>query len=439
MIEAMEDQPDKVIVIGAGMGGLSAAIRLAALGCAVTVVEMAEAPGGKARALPSSAGPVDTGPTVLTMRAVFDALFALGGTRLDDHIRLIPQPILARHWWRDGSTLDLFHEADATVEAIRSFAGPREAEGFVRFDRLAKGLYQAFEQPVMLSPRPDTRAITRIAAARPQLWPALMPGVTLEGLLRQYFRDPRLVQLFARYATYVGGRPGKSPGELALIWQAEAAGVWAVEGGMHSLARALAQVAETMGVRFRYATRARRILRQGGHVTGVEIEGGATLPCRYCVFNGDPGALTQGFLGDAAAAALLRRELTLPDVSQTVILTRTAMKASAMSNAEDLDTFGKSGATLAIHLSVRNLKHVCETLIPHYGAECPVAVVYRASWPDQQVVEGTLTDIRQKVRAAKITRTALILVGRVLAPDGFTDSALYDADHVHVLRPRRKG
>lgn len=141
----------------------------------------------------------------------------------------------------------------------------------------------------------------------------------------------------------------------------------------------------------------------------------------------------------AAAAALLKRELTLPDVAQTVILTRTAMRASAMPNAEDLDTFGRSGATLAIHLSVRNLKHVCETLIPHYGADCPVAVVFRASWPDEQVIEGTLSDIRQKVREAKITRTALILVGRVLHPAAFTDSALYDADHVHVLRPRRKG
>ena len=141
----------------------------------------------------------------------------------------------------------------------------------------------------------------------------------------------------------------------------------------------------------------------------------------------------------AAAAALLKRELTLPEVSQTVVLTRTAMKASAMPNAEALDTLGRSGATLAIHLSVRNLKHVCETLIPHYGEDCPVAVVYRASWPDEKVVEGTLADIRQKVRAEKITRTALILVGRVLSPDSFRDSALYDADHVHVLRPRRKG
>ncbi len=140
----------------------------------------------------------------------------------------------------------------------------------------------------------------------------------------------------------------------------------------------------------------------------------------------------------AAAAALLKRELTLPEVSQTVVLTRTAMKASAMPNAEDLDTLGKSGATLAIHLSVRNLKHVCETLIPHYGEDCPVAVVYRASWPDEKVVESTLADIRRKVRAEKITRTALILVGRVLSPSAFRDSALYDANHVHVLRPHRR-
>lgn len=141
----------------------------------------------------------------------------------------------------------------------------------------------------------------------------------------------------------------------------------------------------------------------------------------------------------AAAAALLKRELTLPDVSQTVIITRTAMKASAMPNSEDLATLGASGATLAIHLSVRNLKHVCETLTPHYGADCPVAVVFRASWPDEQVIEGTLADIRGKVRAEKITRTALILVGRVLDPGEHRDSALYDPDHVHVLRPRRKG
>ncbi|SME92998.1 precorrin-4/cobalt-precorrin-4 C11-methyltransferase [Tistlia consotensis] len=140
----------------------------------------------------------------------------------------------------------------------------------------------------------------------------------------------------------------------------------------------------------------------------------------------------------AAAAAALKRELTLPDVSQTVILTRTAMKASAMPKGEELESLGRSGATLAIHLSVRNLRHVREALTPHYGADCPAIVAYRVGWPDQALIEGTLADIQDKVRAAKITRTALVLVGPVLAAEGFRDSALYDAGHVHVLRPRRK-
>ncbi len=140
----------------------------------------------------------------------------------------------------------------------------------------------------------------------------------------------------------------------------------------------------------------------------------------------------------AAAAAALESELTLPGISQTLILTRTAMKASAMPEGEDLATLAQSGATLAIHLSIRNLKHIEAELTPFYGADCPVAVVYRASWPDQQIIRGTLADIRQKVRAAKITRTALILVGRVLATSDFSDSRLYDPDHVHVLRPKRR-
>jgi len=130
--------------------------------------------------------------------------------------------------------------------------------------------------------------------------------------------------------------------------------------------------------------------------------------------------------------------MTLPEVSQTVILTRTAMKSTPMPEGEDLATLGATGATLAIHLSIRNIKHVVDTLQTYYGEDCPVAVVYRASWPDQQVIRGTLADIRQKVRAAKITRTALILVGRVLGEAAFPDSKLYDPDHVHVLRPRRR-
>ncbi len=148
--------------------------------------------------------------------------------------------------------------------------------------------------------------------------------------------------------------------------------------------------------------------------------------------------ITPGVPAFAAAAAALKTEFTLPEVSQTVILTRTSMKATAMPNREDLQTLGSSGATLAIHLSVRNLRAVTADLIPHYGEDCPVAVVFRASWPDETIIRGTLSDIREKVRAEKITRTALIIVGRVLEAKDYRDSALYHADHVHVLRPKRK-
>ncbi len=153
---------------------------------------------------------------------------------------------------------------------------------------------------------------------------------------------------------------------------------------------------------------------------------------------GIPYDITPGVPAYAAAAAALGQELTLPGISQTVILTRTAMKASAMPQGEELASLGRSGATLAIHLSVRNLRQVVEDLTPHYGADCPVAVVYRASWPDQQVILGSLAEIRDKVRAAKITRTALILVGRVLDERGFADSKLYDPQHVHVCRHARR-
>ncbi len=148
--------------------------------------------------------------------------------------------------------------------------------------------------------------------------------------------------------------------------------------------------------------------------------------------------ITPGVPAYAAAAAALGRELTLPGISQTVILTRTAMKASAMPEGEDLARLGASGATLAIHLSVRNLRRVVADLTPHYGADCPAAVVYRASWPDQKIVRGTLADIRAKVRAAKIPRTALVLGGRVLEETDFSDSKLYDPTHVHLLRPKRR-
>ncbi|MFT6451217.1 MAG: precorrin-4/cobalt-precorrin-4 C11-methyltransferase [Halocynthiibacter sp.] len=139
----------------------------------------------------------------------------------------------------------------------------------------------------------------------------------------------------------------------------------------------------------------------------------------------------------AAAAAALGQELTIPEIAQSIVLTRVSMKSTSMPAGETLENFARTGATLAIHLGVRALRDIERVLVPHYGAECPVVVAYRVGWPDQMLIRGTLSDIRGKVRDEKITRTALILVGPALGEvSDFKDSALYDAAVPHVLRPR---
>jgi 1-hydroxycarotenoid 3,4-desaturase len=295
-------RPDAV-VIGAGMGGLGAAIRLAAGGCRVTVIEAADHPGGKARARPTAAGPAAMGPTVLTLRAEVDELFALAGTTTEAEVALTRLPRLARHWWPGSGPLDLFPDREANIDAIRAFAGAQEAEGFARFDAATRALFHAFETPVMRAPKPDLAAIASATLRQPALWPALLPGMTLDRWLKRFFSDPRLRQLFGRYATYVGGRPAHTPAVLSLVWQAEAQGVWAARDGLHSVAHALARAAQTLGVRFHYATSARRITRQSGRVSLVETDQGHH-PADIIVFNGDPRALSDGHLGDAAQGAL---------------------------------------------------------------------------------------------------------------------------------------
>ncbi len=138
----------------------------------------------------------------------------------------------------------------------------------------------------------------------------------------------------------------------------------------------------------------------------------------------------------AAAAAALGQELTIPEIAQSIVLTRMSMQSTSMPEGETLENFAKSGATLAIHLAIRNLREIERQLTPYYGADCPVVVGYRVSWPDELILRGTLSTIRKEVRAAKITRTALVLVGPALAEQqSFADSALYDPSKPHVLRP----
>ena len=147
-----------------------------------------------------------------------------------------------------------------------------------------------------------------------------------------------------------------------------------------------------------------------------------------------PFEIIPGVTATAACAALLEAELTLPDIAQSVILTRYADKTT-MPAGESFSSLAAHGTTMAIHLGVNHLEKIVSELLPHYGADCPIAVVHRASWPDQDWVLGTLADIAEKVQAKGFRRTALILVGRVLASDSFSESSLYRAGHAHLYRP----
>ncbi|AHI22783.1 precorrin-4 C(11)-methyltransferase [Corynebacterium vitaeruminis] len=152
---------------------------------------------------------------------------------------------------------------------------------------------------------------------------------------------------------------------------------------------------------------------------------------RRLVERGIDYEIVPGVASFSAAAAVLGHELTVPTVGQTVILTRVSGRASKMPEGEDLDTLGKSGATLVIHLAAHDIDRVVDELLPNYGEDCPVAVVAYASRPEEQIVRGRLADIAPAVRAAGITRTAVIIVGKVLGAEGFPDSFLYSDD-----RPR---
>jgi precorrin-4/cobalt-precorrin-4 C11-methyltransferase len=146
--------------------------------------------------------------------------------------------------------------------------------------------------------------------------------------------------------------------------------------------------------------------------------------------------ITPGVPAFAAAAAALGQELTLPELAQSVVLTRTSGRASAMPDGETLAAFGKTGATLAIHLSIHVLDKVVAELTPFYGADCPAAVVYRATWPDERIVRSTLGTIAAEVAKAPIERTALIFVGKTLGARDFRNSALYDAAYQRRFRGR---
>lgn len=296
---------DRVVVVGAGMGGLVSALLLAHQGVQVTVVDQASQPGGKVRQLQVNGVGIDSGPTVFTMRWVFEEIFAAVNASLTGSLKLHPLHVLARHAWRDGGQLDLYADMPASVDAVGQFAGSAEAKNFERFFVKAREVYDTLQAPYIQSPSPTVFQIMKTLGPRGLTVLASLGAMSsLWDSLGRYFQDPRLRQLFARYATYCGSSPWQAPATLMLIAQVEMDGVWSVEGGMHALAKSLERLAIERGVTFRYGVTCQQINTHQGAVSGVSLKYGEQLKADAVVFNGDVAALRHGLLGPAVSRAV---------------------------------------------------------------------------------------------------------------------------------------
>ena len=299
--------PDKhVVVIGAGMGGLVSALRLAHQGHRVTLVEAASQVGGKMRQLQVGGASIDSGPTVFTMKWVFEQIFDQVGCSLTDKLTLQPLDVLGRHAWRASQqTLDLYTDVERSADAIARFSSPAEARRFVVFCEKARSVYRHLEGPFIRASRPSLMGMAAsLGPGGLATLASLGPFASLWQSLGQYLKDPRLQQLFGRYATYCGASPWSAPATLMLIAHVEMQGVWSVAGGMHHLARVLAQTAQAQGACLRLQTPCRRILVKDGRACGIELDQGEQILADAVVFNGDSNALAQGLLGPDVAQAV---------------------------------------------------------------------------------------------------------------------------------------
>lgn len=298
-----------VIVVGAGIGGLTVALDLARQGVAVTVLERAASPGGKMREVELAPGVrVDAGPTVLTMRWVFESLFDDARLSFAERVPTTRARLLARHAWDgDAARLDLHADAADSAAAIGAFAGAAEARRFEGFMQRAASIYRTLEGPFLRRACAGPVALARtIGFTRlRELW-GITPFASMWRALGRHFHDPRLRQLFGRYATYCGSSPFLAPATLMLIAHVEQDGVWYVEGGMHRLAQALAEAARTRGVQLRYGAEVASVRVEGGRASGVVLASGERIAADAVVVNADSAAVAAGLFGAAPARAAPR-------------------------------------------------------------------------------------------------------------------------------------
>ena len=273
------------VVIGAGLGGMSAAIRLAGKGWRVTVVEKLGRPGGKMGEVRDAGFRWDTGPSVITMRHVYEQLFTDAGRDLSDYIDLVPLNPITRYFWRDGVTIDAVADEDAMCENIRVAFGPRDVDGYRKFMRYARRLHDVVSGPFLYRAKPSLRDLMKLPLADVLKIDALR---TMHQAVKAHFKDPHLIQLFDRFATYNGSSPYRAPATLNVIAHVEMAqGAWYPRGGIYQLALAYERLAKELGVEFCYNTPATEIMVKDGVAKGVQLVGGEALEADAVVCNAD--------------------------------------------------------------------------------------------------------------------------------------------------------
>ena len=286
----MREEP--TVVIGAGAGGLAAAITLASEGRPVLVLDRMSRPGGKMRNVSVDGLPIPAGPTVLTMRWAFDALLERAGLRLDDLVTIRRSDVLARHAWTDGRRLDLYADVERSVDAIGEFAGAADARSYRDFVAEAQRIHGILLDTHMRAQRPSFFGLMgRIGLRRFPDMMALRPYTSLTRALTQRFRDPRLVQLLGRYATYTGSSPYTIPATLMLVSHVEREGVWRIEGGMAALADALRGAAERLGVRFQFDADVARVEMHHSRAAAVRLRNGERIRAADVVACADASAM----------------------------------------------------------------------------------------------------------------------------------------------------
>jgi len=287
---------DSLVIIGAGIGGMSAAIRLAAAGRHVTIFEQNPGPGGKVSRLRAADFTWDRGPSVVTMRGVFEQLFESVGRRLEDYLVLEAVEPLTRYFYPDGTILDATRDLQKMLSQIQQIE-PLDVEGFLNFLAYAARLHR-ITGPVFIYDWPPTwRSFLRVPF---QDWFRVDGLRTMDTAIRSYVRSPKMRQFLGRFATYVGASPFLAPATLNVIANMELnQGIWYPRGGVYQIAAALSKLAVELGVQIHYRSRVTRILVNDKEIRGVELATGELFPANQIISNLDVTTTRRVLLGQA--------------------------------------------------------------------------------------------------------------------------------------------